>query len=300
MELRKQKTRKINTTISSPLFYRIIQFATFTVFLGRGWQHWRWDAPYRALLWDESLMSGLVSSLLRMEWATFIHDPVIEQYIQWGIKGVGLFYFISAFATLFIKQLPQLVKPILWLGGISLIFLAILYCKERFFSIGQFFEYTLQFGSPFLLLYLTQRPIISNKLRFVVKLAIAATFIAHGLYALGYYPRPVHFMDMTMNILGLEETAAISFLNVAGILDIIISIGLFFPWRWSKYCLLYAIGWGFATTLARIWAHFHWDWMGDVMVQWLHESIMRFPHFLIPLAAFYFLAPKKPMPSQAS
>jgi len=282
----------LKTIASKKIFFTILQVATFAVFIGRGWQHWRWDAPYRALLWDEQWMSGIIRTLLSIEWASYIHAPVVEQYIQWSIKGMGVFYFVCAIAALLIKKIPSIAKPLLWLGGVSLLFLAGLYCKERFFSIGQFFEYTLQFGSPFLLLYLAKPNSISSNLILVVKIAIAATFTAHGLYALGYYPRPVHFMEMTMNILGVEEANAVRFLNTAGILDFIISVGIFLPWRWAKYSLLYAVGWGFATSLARLWAHFHWNWMGDFLVQWLHEFVMRFPHFLIPLAVLVYLFKK--------
>ena len=279
----------INSTKADRLFFKIIQVATITVFLGRAWQHWRWDAPYRALLWDEQLMSGFVASLLSMDWETYISDMQVDNTIQLGIKAIGLFYFFCALVALFIKKLPSFFRYFLLLGAMSLIVLAILYCKEKFFSIGQFFEYSLQFGSPLLLVYLLKKPSVTTSLLVVVKIMIALTFTAHGLYALGFYPRPVHFMEMTMNILGVTEERAILFLNGAGILDFIISIGLFFPWKWSKYCLWYAVFWGTGTTAARIWANFNWEWIDYVLVQWLHESIMRFPHFLIPLAVVVFL-----------
>lgn len=287
-----------NKTNSS--FFKLIQLATIAVFLGRAWQHWRWDAPYRTLLWDEQWMSGIVANLLGMDWATYISSVAVENAIQYGIKGIGLFYLSCAIIAIFIKRIPKLGRYWLGLGAISLIVLAALYCKERFFSIGQFFEYSLQFGSPLLLIYLSTNPTISNKLLGLIKVAIALTFTAHGLYALGFYPRPVHFMEMTMNILGVQEEQAIQFLNTAGILDFVISIGLFLPWRWAKYCLAYAVFWGAGTTAARIWAYFDWEWLDYVLVQWLHESVMRFPHFLVPLAVLLFLAklktPNPPLP----
>jgi len=277
----------INSTKADQLFFKIIQLSTCAVFLGRAWQHWRWDAPYRALLWDEQRMSSLVGSLLNMDWETYISDFQVENNIQLGIKAIGFFYLFCALVALFIKKLPAIFKYVLVLGALNLIVLAILYCKERFFSIGQFFEYSLQFSSPLLLIYLLKKPTITNSLLMVVKIMIALTFTAHGLYALGFYPRPVHFMEMTMNILGVMEDRAIQFLNIAGILDFVISIGIFLPWKWSKYCLWYAVFWGAATTAARIWANFNWEWLDYVLVQWLHESVMRFPHFLIPLANCY-------------
>ena len=283
----------INSTKADQIFFKIIQFATCAVFLGRAWQHWRWDAPYRALLWDEQWMSGLVGNVLNMDWETYISDVQVDNSIQLGIKGIGLFYFFCALVALFIKKLPIFFRYMLVVGAFSLILLAILYCKEKFFSIGQFFEYSLQFGSPLLLVYLLKKPTVTKPLLMVIKIMIALTFTAHGLYALGFYPRPVHFMEMTMNILGVMEDRAIFFLNLAGVLDFVISIGLFLPWKWSKYCLWYAVFWGGATTAARIWANFNWEWLNYVLVQWLHESVMRFPHFLIPLAVVIFLTFEK-------
>ena len=61
----------------------------------------------------------------------------------------------------------------------------------------------------------------------IMKVAIAVTFISHGLYALNYYPRPGHFTEMVMDILGVKEATAILFLNVAGILDFVIAVGIF-------------------------------------------------------------------------
>jgi len=277
-----------NNNSPTILFFRIIQIATIGVFLGRAWQHWRWDAPFRTLLWDENWMSPLVSSVLGWNWMEYVQNPAVDQFIQGSIRGTGLLYLCCAIAAMSIKKLPRFSRFLLWIGAVSLILLASLYCKERFFSVGQFFEYSLQCGSPLLLIYLSKHPIPSQKLLFIIKIAIAATFTAHGLYALGYYPRPVHFMEMTMNILGVREESAIQFLNVAGVLDILISIGIFFPWRWAKYCLGYAVFWGLATTAARVWAYFNWEWLGAILEQWLHESVMRFPHFFIPLGVLLY------------
>ncbi len=278
-----------NSIPNSKRFFLIIQLATVSVFLGRAWQHWRWDAPFRTLLWDEQWMSPIISGLFGWNWIEYIQNPAVDQFIQGSIRGVGVLYFLCALAALGIKKLPRISRIVLWMGAFSLILLALLYCKERFFSVGQFFEYSLQCGSPLLLIYLSKKASPSKNLLLAVKLAIAATFTAHGLYALGYYPRPVHFMEMTMNILGVGEESAILFLNAAGVLDLIISFGIFLPWRWAKYCLGYAVFWGLATTVARVWAYFNWEWLGAILEQWLHESVMRFPHFLIPLAVLLYL-----------
>lgn len=282
---------------SQPLFIITLQLAAFSVFLGRAWQHLYWDAPFRALLWDEVWLSGLVSRFTSMTWETYITSMEVDENIAFSIKVFGVLYLICAIISLFINRLPRFFHHFLVLGAVGLIFLAFLYCKERFFSIGQFFEYTLQFGSPLFLwwwmgrqstkLKFSQNPsniTPSKNFLFILKIAIALTFTCHGLYAIGYYPIPVTFMEMTMTILRINEEAAQTFLYTAGPLDFIISIGIFLPWKWARFFLLYAVIWGFGTTIARIWAYFDWEWLDYVLLQWLHESVMRMPHFLIPLA----------------
>lgn len=272
---------------SITLFSKLLQLSAFTVLLGRAWQHLYWDAPFRAFLWDEKLLSGLVERFSTMEWEAYITSMEVDNAIANSIKIFGIFYLLAAILTLFIHQLPRFFYHFLLLSSLALMSLALLYCKERFFSIGQFFEYTLQFGSPFFLWWWMRQenpiPILPKFTR-ILKIAIGLTFTCHGLYAIGYYPIPVQFMEMTMNILGVTEELAKTLLTTAGILDFAVAIGIFLPWKWARFFLLYAVLWGFGTTIARVWANFNWEWLDYVLLQWLHESVMRMPHFLIPLA----------------
>ena len=226
-----------------------------------------------------------------MEWGTFIAHPGIDAGITVFIQGMGFFFLLCALAALFIGRLPGLCRPILITGGVFLLILAFLYAKERFYLAAQFFEYTLQWGSPFLLV-IFQRKGRENPdagLRRWVKVAIALTFTCHGLFAMGIYPTPGSFLEMTMNILGVSQVEAVGILQVAGALDLVLSVLLFLPPSFSVPAAAYAVFWGFSTTIARIWAYARvMEWEG-VLLQWLHESIMRMPHFLIPLAFLLFL-----------
>lgn len=273
--------------------FLLIQAAAVAVFLGRAWQYLYWDAPYRALFWDEAWMKGLVEPTLGITWREYVTSPQTDAFIQNLITGIGWFYLACALAAVFVNRLGRVGRALLWLGAANLLFLAALYCKEKFFFIGQFFEYTLQWGAPVMLAVLARNPDKPWTSRFMlfVKLAIALTFTCHGLYAVGFYPRPGNFMDMVMNILPVNETGAIHFLNTAGTLDFLLSFALFLPGRWPMAALAYASFWGLATSLARLWAYFHWAFWDSALNQWLHESVMRFPHFLVPMALLlYFFA----------
>ena len=124
--------------------------------------------------------------------------------------------------------------------------------------------------------------------------ATALTFTCHGLYALGIYPRPALFLSMTMSILDFSETQAITFLVAAGLADFVASFLLFFKGLWRASALTYCVLWGAATALARIWAHFQPEWWMEATGQWLHETVLRFPHFLIPLLLLLLLETGRP------
>lgn len=274
-----------------PRIYLLVKMAAISVFLARAWQQIYWDAPYRALLWDEAWMKAPVEALLGMSWREYVASPQVDSFIDGLVTATGWFYLLCAAAALFISRLGRVGRALLWLGALNLIFLAALYCKENFFFIGQFFEYTLQWGAPMMLAILSRNPEHGWSPRFVllVKIAIALTFTCHGLYAVGFYPRPGNFLEMVMNILPVSETGAIHFLNTVGVLDFALSLAIFLPGRIPVLALAYASFWGLATSIARFWAYFHWAFWDSALKQWLHEAVMRFPHFLVPLALLLYL-----------
>lgn len=261
---------------------QLLQLSACTVFLGRAWQHLYWDAPFRALLWDESLMRGLVETVFGWSWQWYVGSPEMNAAIQWLIRGVGGLYLLSAAAVYWHHRAPGLSKILIAIGGLNLIFLAFLETKAHFFYPAQFFEYSLQFGTPFFLLMYRRRQAWSPDLILAMKVAIALTFVSHGLFAVGFYPRPGYFVEMVMKILRLDQDSAVAFLNIAGLLDFITALALFLPRRVAQWALTYMVFWGFATTMARIAAHFYPELWTYTLSRWVHESLFRCPHFLIP------------------
>ena len=191
-----------------------------------------------------------------------------------------------AILTLFVSERTKNISFLYIIASISLAFLAFLYCKEKFYHAGQFIEYTIQILLPLIFIYSIQRKIALSKLVLVLKLSIALTFSAHGLYAIGFYPQPGLFVDMIIKIFHVSEASAKIFLKIAGILDFIVSITIFIP-RLSRYSLIYAAIWGGLTALARIWANFYWSFPLESLHQHLYETLYRLPHMLIPLAALF-------------
>ncbi len=132
---------------------------------------------------------------------------------------------------------------------------------------------------------------------FWMKLALAATFIGHGLYAIGFHPLPGNFIDMMIKGFGMTESIAKTTLWIIGWLDILAAIALLcFPLISSRkgkqiymIALYYTLIWGFLTALARVYTNVAWSSGWYSLKQWLPEFLMRFPHFLIPLTLILLL-----------
>ncbi|MCA1758891.1 MAG: hypothetical protein LC658_03895, partial [Bacteroidales bacterium] len=141
------------------LVHVTLRLATFLLFAGRAWQHLFWDAPFRALLWDQNIMERFVLFFRGGTWQEYVTSAAADRYIQTAITGFGIFYALMALVTLFIRS--QHIKHFVWLyilSSVSLVFLAVLYTMEKFYHVGQFFEYAIQVMLPLFFIYmLSQR-----------------------------------------------------------------------------------------------------------------------------------------------
>lgn len=263
--------------------FSLLKITVFLIFIGRAWQHLFWDAPYRTFFWDESLLKPIVENWFSTSWTTYVTSPTTDEFIQSTIKLKGILYTIAAVCSLLIvKKNKRFLKLPIYIGGFSLVVLSILLTKEKFYHIAQFFEHSIQFGLPFVLLYCLSENYKKETAIFMLKILIAITFFSHGLYAFGAYPVPGKFVDMVIQIIGCSESHAITFLYVAGILDFILAVLIFIP-KTAKYALIYAVVWGLLTAIARIVANFYIDFPLQSIHQNLYQVIYRLPHGLVPL-----------------
>lgn len=264
----------------------ILKWACFFIFAGRAWQHLFWDAPFRALLWDQELMQCLIQKLTGLTWEEYSASTKVESIIQFFIRATGWLYVVCALASLVLNKGNKLIGKILLIGSASLCFLAFLNCKEKFFQLGEFMEHAIQITSPVLLYFMLFRNIRLTKLILFAKVAVAFTFIGHGLYAVSYYPQPGPYADMVINIFHFDETHVKSMLVVLGYLDFIFSILIFIP-LFSSFALLYCAIWGLLTALARVAAGFDNNFALASLNQYAFETVYRLSHFMIPLWVFY-------------
>lgn len=110
----------------------------------------------------------------------------------------------------------------------------------------------------------------------VLRCAVAATFLAHGWQALGHHPA---FVDLLIGTArrwtdtAPPETTAHLVLNLIGAMDVAVAV-LLLAARWPGVAL-WAAAWGLATLASRTVA---------LGTEFLHESLIRAMNALAPLA----------------
>ncbi len=255
------------------------------IFLGRGYQYFFFDAPLRALIWDEGLLSAFIGSIFGISWSDFVRDPLVMATIMGFIRLSGIVVMLGGVAALLrLKWQSRLLELIVWAAFLLCSLYVLLDTREHFGQVAHFFEHAIQLGTPLLLLVSWAGRLRSTaELSFAVKALVAVTFAAHGLYALGIYPLPGHFVDMTILTLGVSESLARQLLWTVGVLDLLAAIALFWPPSRTAACL-YMLVWGTATACARLLSGFVPEDMLYSLHQSLHQTIFRLPHGLLPLA----------------
>jgi hypothetical protein len=163
---------------------------------------------------------------------------------------------------------------------------ALLYYRDSKYKFNELIEYTLQWATPLALLIAVHFPLEKAKLILFSKLAIFGTFLGHGHYAVGYYGEPPQsFLRLTMRVFGIEQPQAVSFLWVAGVLDMAVCVLMFFPRKIALHALAYAAAWGLITALARPYAYVPVSYDARDASFWIAEAVYRMPNALVPLAA---------------
>jgi len=235
-------------------------------------------------------MQYFVLNFTNYTWVEYATSPEVYSYIDSLSKATGIFFIFCSVIALFVKSTNVKVGKILILGSILLMVLSAIFYKEKFYKFGQLIEYSCQMFSPLFLYLILFFKTPHIKLNFLLKVAIALTFLGHGLYALGVYITPGYWTEMAMSSLrfiglNLSEYAVNQIIFYAGVLDMAIVIGIFLP---KKYCypfLVWAAIWGLLTALSRVIGYTNINPTWDTFFQHLPQTIYRLPHFFIPIAA---------------
>lgn len=257
---------------------KFIQYTCSAVLIARAIQHLFFDSPIRGILYSPLLMKPILQ-LFNIPFNNYINSPSLDINVNLFLNGLGVTFLILGGAFIVYHQiLPKIQKVVVFLSVFTLCFLSFAYFKDKSFSIGQFLEYSSQMFLPLFF-------IIKKHSKLFLKLIIAITFFAHGLYAIGYYPVPAKFIQMVIMGFHCTNHTALNILKVAGVIDFIFAIAIFIP-SLSKPFLLYGIIWGFFTAFARIYTNFYIDFAVSTFSYWLYEFIVRSPHFIIPFVLY--------------
>ena len=268
----------------------IIQLCAFLVLLGRAYQFYFFGAPFRSILWDESLLSPIVEGIFGTPWNDYATSPAVNSWIGVFTKFSAGILFLASIISLFWGKISflKLKKTILFLAVIILFFLYACMVKDKNYDLLQLFEQSIQMASPLLLLTFRKESFWKSvHLDFWLKIAFALTFIPHGLFAMGIPYAPGNFIDMTITILGVSETTARQFLFIVGFIDIVASFALFVPGL-IRYSLIYMVIWGILTAFARIVAGFDSEFLLSSMNNHIYLTVYRLPHGLLPLGSLLY------------
>ena len=217
-------------------------------------------------------------------WTDYASDMRVNWAIQFGMKIIGGFLALGAVVAALPSLVPKQAWKILVANAALLFLLAFLYYKEQNYQFGQFIEYALQVCAPYFFYKLLIKGEVNLSRERFYRWATAVTFVGHGLYAVGFYPRPGHFTVMVINALAIPPEWANQLLWTAGILDFLTAIWVLLPFPGRVIALWYCVIWGFLTSVARVWANFYPEFWASSLHQWLFEFVYRSPHFLIPMA----------------
>ncbi len=241
--------------------------------LARGWLTYRWDSPIRGLCWHEEALTPLIEAWAGVSWEYYAAHS--DAAITTGLQLGGLCLMVSAI-------LPWLPLGRRWLTLLALPAMLVLGLDAwarivaSGYQHGSFLEKAMQCGTPWVWLLALHRSEATRALSLVIRLLAAATFIGHGLYAVGYHPVPWHYQSMTYDITGMSTESTLLFLRVAGYLDFAVAVAIFIRPA-ERWALGYMVLWGGATALARYLSQ------PGSPDPWLVETLVRTAHWLLPL-----------------
>ncbi len=261
--------------------------------VGRSYQHIRWGGPFRNIFYDPQGFGGWYSNFIDRPLKDIYNDHFYESLLSYFSDVVGVIFFITAIIILFYEKLHKL-KGFIYASTLLLllVFYGFLYGKNLV-QYGMFFEHSAQLVTPLLFMWEYRRK--SNQVFMMGSIAIAITYLCHGLYAYGYYPQPGHFADMMIVGFGITEDVARSVLVGIGVMDfifaLIVMLGLFANYYLKPNRILnsiiiinlwYGIVWGVLTTAARVYTSYAEGMFLHWMDQYFLEFLVRVPHFIIP------------------
>ncbi|MEZ6134230.1 MAG: hypothetical protein R3C53_04875 [Pirellulaceae bacterium] len=257
-----------------------LRLGTILCFAGWTWVHFYWEGPYGVLLWHDSTFE--LAARFGFSWEQFVGTGADDGVVQSWIARVWWLYLVCTLLAVTARKKAWIQMAGLVVGsGLLAIVSYAAYIRSQY-QLPMLVEHGGQVLMPIILVMAL---ILGPRHRFTILTAVVAliaTFAGHGCYAIGLWPTPGNFYAMTRLVLGVELPTAQILMRTAGVLDFLVCVSICLPYI---RCIgaAYAAVWGFLTAVARPIASMSWElnyWGAD---QYLHEAVIRAPHFLIPL-----------------
>ena len=271
------------------LLFALLRAGAFLCLAGWTWVHYYWEGPLSVLVWHDWTYD--LAKTMGVGWDDFVGTGANDGVIQkWMSRIFWLFLVCStACFTAGVFQRYRWVDrascSMLVLGSVLIVLVSFAKYVRSEYQLPMFIEHSGQILIPLVLLCALLIGVRHRGTRAIAVIGVVMTFAGHGCYAAGIWPTPPHFYGMTTLVFGWEHETTVRFLYCMGIMDFMVCIGLLTPLK--RFCALYAVAWGLATAVARPYAGMSWDlnyWGAD---QYLHEAVLRAPHFLLPLYLFF-------------
>jgi len=267
---------------------------TLLCFIGWTWVHFYWEGPYGVLIWQDATYE--LAERWGIDWDEFVGTGADDGLVQKWLARIAWMYAACTVAALIAGResfVRSRLAATVMIGGAGLLVI-LSYAKyvaaQR--QLPMFIEYGGQMLMPVVFVLALTVGVRHRVTVATAMIAMMMTFAGHGAYALNLWPTPATFHAMISITTGAEYETTQTILLIAGILDIVVCVGIFVPWT-RRASALYAAVWGLMTAIARPLAGMSWGlnyWGAD---QFLHETILRAPHFLIPLYLFLLWQPNE-------
>ena len=203
----------------------LLRIGAVFMFLGRAYEHIRWIGPFRDIFYHPQGFGGWFSRFIDRPLNEIYNDHFYEHAVSYFSDGVGILYLLAALVILFYEKLSKLK----WLVIVATSFLLLTYFGylygKNLDQYGMFVEHAAQFIIPFAFIWQFENK--DFRVHFWGTIAIVITFVAHGLYAYGYYPQPGSFVDMMIVGFKMDESTSRLSLKIIGILDFIFGAMLY-------------------------------------------------------------------------
>jgi len=258
----------------------VLRAAALLCFAGWAWQHVYWEGPYGVLLWQPSTYE--FAEGVGADWDAFVGTAAGDGWVQRWVERMAWPFLVFPVLVCTVRRHSRWQMLVLLVGSLVLGVVAYAKYVGNLRELPMLLEHGSQVASPLLLVMALS---LGTGHRAVVAVALAAfvaTFAGHGAYALGLWPTPATFQGMTTVILGCEYDTTTAVLRIAGALDLLVCVGVLIP-AVRVPCALYGVLWGLATALARPVAGMSTQLRYFGADQFVHEAVLRAPHFLIPL-----------------